>query len=83
MSSNRDTSIHTMEVSDSTVDKWAPLLVKISWAVIAIGLVVGYAIWLLVDGTTGEDIGALIWVIAFSGAVALMSIRQTLLAERI
>lgn len=81
--SSTGVSIQSPEIDDGVVDRWAPRLVKLSWAVIAVGVVVGYAVWLLVDGTTGEDVGALIWVLSFSAAIALTSIRQTLLAERI
>ncbi|USQ74845.1 hypothetical protein [Ornithinimicrobium cryptoxanthini] len=83
MASSKKGTFQSVEVDDEVVNKWAPQLVKLSWAVIAIGVVVGYAVWLLVDGTTGEDVGALIWVLSFSGSVALMSIRQTLLAESV
>ncbi|MDK6258822.1 hypothetical protein [Corynebacterium frankenforstense] len=33
-----------------------------------------------VDGALGEDLGALTWVAGGSGAIALISIRQALLA---
>lgn len=81
MPSSNHVVIQSGDIDDGVVNKWAPLLVKLTWAFLAIGAVVGYAVWLLVDGTTGEDVGALIWVLSFSAAVALMSIRQTLLAE--
>lgn len=82
MASRRQVVIQSGDVDDGVVNKWAPLLVRLTWAAIGVGVVVGYAVWLLVEGTTGEDLGALIWVMSFSAAVALMSIRQTLLAER-
>ncbi len=83
MDSSKDVGIQSMDIDDGVVDKWAPKLVKLTWAVIAVGVVVGYVVWLAVDGSTGEDVGALIWVASFSAAIALMSIRQTLLAERV
>lgn len=83
MADNRDVVIELGDIDEAAVGKWPPLLVKITWAVLVVGAVVGYAVFLLVDGATGEDVGALIWAISFSAAIALMSIRQTILAERL
>lgn len=68
---------------DAKTAKWADLCAKLSLVVIALGAVVGAIIWVAVDGALGEDLGALTWVAGGSGAIALISIRQALLAERI
>ena len=50
--------------------------------VIVLGAIVGGILWVAVDGATGEDLGALTWALSFTGAIALFSIRQMILAER-
>ena len=62
--------------------RWAALLVNATWVVIVLGAIVGGILWVAVDGATGEDLGALMWVLSFTGAIALFSIRQMILAER-
>lgn len=67
---------------DEQATRWSSILVKATWAVLVLGVIVGAILWVAVDGATGEDLGALAWVVTFSGAIALMSIRQLILAER-
>lgn len=67
---------------DEKSARWSSLLVKVAWAVIAVGIVVGGILWVTIDGATGEDLGALAWVMSFTAAIAVMSIRQMILAER-
>lgn len=67
---------------DEREAKTASLLVKLTFAVVIVCLIIGAAIFWGVGDALGQDIGALTWVIGFAGAVALMSIRQLILAER-
>lgn len=67
---------------DERSTRWSSLLIKVSWAIIAVGIIVGGILWVTVDGSTGEDLGALAWVMSFAAAIAAMSIRQMILAER-
>lgn len=67
---------------DETAMRWSSVLVKATWAVIVVGVIVGVILWVAVDGATGEDLGALTWSMTFAAAIAVMSIRQMLLAER-
>lgn len=83
MTNNKDVVIELGDIDEGAVGKWPPLLVKITWAVLVVGAVVGYAVFLLVDGATGENVGALIWALSFAASIASMSIRQTILAERL
>lgn len=83
MTDKNDVVIELGDIDEGAMGKWPPLLVKITWAVLIVGAIVGYAVFLLVEGATGEDVGALIWAISFSVAIALMSIRQTILGERL
>ncbi len=62
--------------------RWSSLLIKVTWAVLVLGVILGGILWVVLDGATGEDIGALTWVITFTAAIALMSVRQMILAER-
>lgn len=81
MSQRIDGGAFTAEVGEKE-EQWSSVLVKVTWAVIIVGAIVGGILWLAVDGATGEDVGALAWVISFTAAIALMSIRQMILAER-
>ena len=67
---------------DSGTARWSSLLPKITAALIVVGLVLGAIVFWTIGTTAGQDVGALIWVATFAGAVALMSIRQLMLAER-
>lgn len=71
----------TSEVTPQDV-RWASLLVNATWAIIVVGVIVGVILWVAVDGATGEDLGALTWAITFTAAIAVMSVRQLILAER-
>ena len=70
------------EVDDEAARRWASLIVKILWPVIVIGVLVGIIFWVTASSETGRDIGALCWCITFGASVALLSIRQSVLAER-
>ena len=70
------------EVDDEAARRWARLIVKILWPVIVIGVLVGIIFWVTASSETGRDIGALCWCITFGASVALLSIRQAVLAER-
>ncbi|PFG27226.1 hypothetical protein [Corynebacterium renale] len=65
------------------IAKWADLCIKQTFVVIIAGIILGAILWVAVDGATGEDLGALVWVLAGGGAIALISIRQALLEERV
>ncbi|GAB3594009.1 hypothetical protein CFAEC_13180 [Corynebacterium faecale] len=81
MSNLVDGGEFTTEIDEKTT-RWSSLLAKATWAVLALGVVVGGILWVAIDGVLGEDLGALAWVMTFSASIALMSIRQMLLAER-
>lgn len=78
-----------VDISDDTVSKWSALIVKIVWAVLIVGVIVGLILWYTVGGTVGnspenelgKDLGAMVWTMTGALMVALMSIRQMLLAE--
>lgn len=81
MSNQVDGGVFTTDI-DEKATRWSSILAKATWAVLVVGVVVGGILWVAIDGVTGEDFGALAWVITFSAAIALMSIRQMILAER-
>ncbi len=81
MSNVIDDGAFTTAIDEKSL-RWSSLLVKATWGVLLVGIVLGGILWVAIDGVTGEDLGALAWVITFSGAIALMSIRQMILAER-
>lgn len=81
MSNRIDGGPFTAEVDEKTT-RLSSALVTATWAVLVVGVIVGGILWVTVDGATGEDLGALAWVISFSTAIAVMSIRQIVLAER-
>ena len=66
------------EIDDGRTSRWAGILVKAVFAVLAIGLILTLFLWPLVSA----DAGALTLSIAFAGATGLMVLRQALLAER-
>lgn len=66
------------EIDDAQTIRWAAVLVKAVFAVLALGLVLTLILWPLVSA----DVGALTLSIAFAGATGLMVLRQALLAER-
>lgn len=66
------------EIDDERTSRWAALLVRAAFAVLAIGLILTLFLWPLVSA----DAGALTLSIAFAGATGLMVLRQALLAER-
>lgn len=70
------------EIDEQTATKWSAILVKITLAVLVIGIIIGVIFWATATGSTGQDLGALTWCITFALSVALMSIRQIILAER-
>lgn len=70
------------EVGNDAARRWASLIVKIVWPVVVIGVVVGLVFWATASSETGRDIGALCWCMTFGASVALLSIRQAILAER-
>ncbi|WIM67482.1 hypothetical protein QP027_10315 [Corynebacterium breve] len=82
MTTTQDFSAWAPESDETAPGKWPGLLSKLTLALLAVGSIVGYIIWLLADSYVGEDIAVLTWVIAFAGSIALMSIRQTILAEK-
>jgi hypothetical protein len=63
---------------DERTSRWAAMLVKATFVVFAIGLILTLFLWPLVSA----DAGALTLSIAFAGATGLMVLRQALLAER-
>lgn len=67
---------------DAKTAKWADWCIKLTFFVIIAGAILGGILWVAVDGATGEDLGALVWVLAGGGSIALISIRQALLEER-
>lgn len=81
MSTRADGGPFTTDI-DGKATRWSSALVRATWAIIAVGVVVGGILWVTIDGATGEDLGALAWVISFTAAIAVMSIRQLILAER-
>lgn len=81
MSNLVDGGEFTTDIDEKT-KRWSSLLVRATWAVLAIGVVIGGILWVAIDGVLGEDLGALAWVVTFSAAIALISIRQMILAER-
>lgn len=81
MSDRVDSGAFATDIDEKS-RQWSSILVKAAWAVIVVGAIVGGILWVTIDGATGEDLGALAWVISFSGAIAVMSIRQIILAER-
>lgn len=66
------------EIDDERTSRWGAMLVKATFAVLAIGLLLTLFLWPLVSA----DAGALTLSIAFAGATGLMVLRQALLAER-
>lgn len=70
-----------VDIDEQTL-KHASLLVKVTWVVLIVGLILGAIVFWGVGEALGQDIGALIWIASFAGAVALISIRQLLLGER-
>lgn len=81
MSDRVDSGAFATDIDEKS-RRWSSTLVKATWAVIVVGVIVGGILWVTIDGATGEDLGALAWVISFSAAIAVMSIRQIILAER-
>lgn len=81
MSDRVDGGVFTTEIDEKS-RRWSSILVKATWAVIVVGVIVGAILWVTIDGATGQDLGALAWVMSFSAAIAVMSIRQMILAER-
>ena len=80
---NLDTfGLNVEPISPATSDRWAPILLNLTWAVIVIGAIAGGILWIIADGAKGEDIAALTWIIGMAAAIAAMSIRQILLQER-
>ncbi|MCO6395267.1 MULTISPECIES: hypothetical protein [Corynebacterium] len=67
---------------DDQTQGWASKLLTASWVLLTIFVVVGGLFFWVMGGVKGEDLGALTWTIAFCSMIALMTIRQYLLAER-
>ena len=78
-----------VEINSEKVDKWSSLIVKTVWVVLVVGIIVGLVLWYTVGGTVGDspadelgkDLRALAWTVTAALIVALMSVRQMLLAE--
>ncbi|WP_092258087.1 hypothetical protein [Corynebacterium cystitidis] len=68
--------------SEETIAKWSPLLVKLTWAAIIIGTIVGMIFFWIVGDVFGQDMGTLVWVLTMGLVTALMFLRQLMLAER-
>ncbi|GAA1741263.1 hypothetical protein SAMN06265174_103266 [Dietzia kunjamensis subsp. schimae] len=81
MANRVDGGTFTVEIEQKAM-QWSSTLAKATWAIIVVGVIVGGILWVTIDGATGQDVGALAWVISFSAAIAVMSIRQIILAER-
>lgn len=81
MSDRIDSGAFATDIDEKS-KRWSSILVRATWAVIIVGVILGGILWVTIDGATGQDLGALAWVISFTGAIAVMSIRQIILAER-
>jgi Mg/Co/Ni transporter MgtE len=82
MSENAGTSGDFRSSLSNREKKWSALLPKITWIVLVVGVVLGAIFWFTISGETGNDLGALTWTLTFAASVALMSLRQIILAER-
>ncbi|STC68984.1 hypothetical protein [Corynebacterium pilosum] len=74
--------LEPFEFREETIAKWSPLLVKLTWAAIIIGAIVGMIFFWGVGDVFGQDVGTLVWVLTMGLATALMFLRQLMLAER-
>lgn len=81
MANRVDGGTFTADIDQKT-KRTSSTLVKTTWAIIVVGAIVGGILWVTINGATGADLGALAWAISFSAAIAVMSIRQIILAER-
>lgn len=70
------------DLEDVAAYKWASLISKIVWAVLAVGIIVGIIFWVTATGDTGQDLGALSWCLTGGICIALLSVRQGILGER-
>lgn len=61
---------------------WASKLLSAGWALLAIFVVIGGIFFWGMGGAKGEDLGALCWTIGFCAIIALVTLRQYILAER-
>ncbi|AIE82283.1 hypothetical protein [Actinotignum schaalii] len=82
MENHQDFSGIPTDLEEHKVARWASLLAKATWVVLALGLVIGLVFWATASGSIGQDLGVLSWCITFAASIALMSIRQFLLSER-
>jgi len=98
MATLEEIEILPVDVDEKKVSSWAGLLTKATLITIPVGLIIGVILWATANvealpwtgpvppspnyGSTGQDIAVLVWCITFALAVAFMSVRQILLAEK-